>query len=75
MALPKKGTRQIIVNDDTYRYRVRLGPDESNFGNFTRTRVLTVETPAGKIQQGIFEVNSITPKDVEHYIRKEILGE
>ena len=74
MALPKKGTRNIVVDGDNYRYRIRSGPDESHFGKFVRDRILTVESPDGKVQQHIVEMDKITPKNVEQCIRKEIIG-
>jgi hypothetical protein len=64
MALPKKGTRQIVVDDETYRYQVRF--------NCSRSRMLTVEPPVGKIRQQVFMTDKVTPKDIEQYIRKEV---
>ena len=63
MALPKKGTRQIVVDDETYRYRVRY--------NYSNSRVLTVESPAGNIRQWKLFLDAVTPKDVESCIRKD----
>jgi len=62
MALPKKGTRQIVVGNATHRYQIRK--------NCSRSRMLTVEFPDGKVLQHVFEKETVTPKDVEAYINE-----
>lgn len=67
MAMPKKGTRKIVVDKVEYKYRtrkgVRIGPED----NLTS---LTVEFPDGKYRVASFK-GAVTPKVVEVFIRKQ----
>ena len=66
MAMPKKGTRKIQVNNKVYRWRVRgthYGPDRAT------GHILTIENPNGEIKTiGYERMSSITPSDVREAI-------
>lgn len=68
MAMPKKGRRKIVVDGDTYYYKIR---EYSNHWGSELT--LVVQDPDGKVDSKTFERDSryitFTPKNVADTIR------
>jgi hypothetical protein len=64
MAMPKKGSRKIVVDGKEYRYFVRSRPGEDYGG------MLTVEFD-GHFTQKTFE-SYVTPVMVEKFIRNKL---
>lgn len=64
MAMPKKGTRKIVVGDHTYKYVIK----PAYFGNVSSCGGrLTVEFPDGSYESTKIE-EAITPSMVEAFI-------
>lgn len=68
MSMPKKGRRTIVVDGETYYYKIR------SYSNCWGAELTVVfEDPEGKIHSHTFDRESkyiaFTPKDVEKLIR------
>jgi hypothetical protein len=82
MAIPKKGSRKIVVNDIPYRWYIRRKPsygqelqgEESMTVAIqqdidTSTTILHVQLYRGRPDAWFSDTTPITPKNVEQYIR------
>jgi hypothetical protein len=62
MTMPKKGRREITVNNTLYHYKVRGNYDKTVSIQNTLTNICTIQTFSDKL--------SITPKDVKDIINE-----
>ena len=71
MSMPKKGRRTIVVDGETYYYKIRATTD---WGCDTLT--LVFQDPGNKVHTRTFSMSTkyaaFTPKDVEREIRASV---
>ena len=71
MSMPKKGRRTIVVDGDTYYYKIRASTD-----CWGTDLTLVFECPTGKVCSKTFSMSTkyaaFTPKDVEREIRASV---
>ena len=70
MSMPKKGRRTIVVDGETYYYKIR-----GHSHGWESGLTVVFEDPQGKIHSHTFghsQYKAFTPKDVEKLIRNKI---
>jgi len=67
MTMPKKGTRKIVVDGATYRFRVNTYDDRETCSFFDHNEVV-IEKPDGKVFKDVTKEEAVTPYLVEGMI-------